>query len=113
MIKGLGNIGGLLKQAKEFQKELERIKEDLKNRVVEGSAGGGMVTVQVNGHQELLSVKIEPEVVNSDDVEMLEDLVLAAVTQGMEKSRALAQEEMAKLTGGMNLPGLSGLLEQL
>jgi hypothetical protein len=70
-----------------------------------------MVTVHVNGRQELLSVKIDKEVVDPDDVQMLEDLILAAVSQGMKKSQEMYQEEMNKLTGGMNIPGLSGLLQ--
>jgi DNA-binding YbaB/EbfC family protein len=70
-----------------------------------------MVTVHVNGRQDLLSVKIDKEVVDPDDVQMLEDLILAAVSQGMKKSQEMYQEEMNKLTGGMNIPGLSGLLQ--
>jgi len=103
---GLGDLGGFLRQAQKVQKDFQRLKEELKDRVVEGTAGGGKVTVHVNGSQELLSVKIDPEVVDPDDVEMLEDLLLAAVKQGMKKAAELAEQEMKKVTGGMALPGM-------
>jgi DNA-binding YbaB/EbfC family protein len=99
------------KQAVKMQKKAEEIQEDLKERVVEASSGGGMVTVHANGKQELLSIKIDPEVVDRDDVQMLEDLVLAAVSQAMKKSQEMYQEEMGKLTGGLNVPGLSNLFQ--
>lgn len=115
MMKGFGNMGDMMKQmqkqAIKMQKKAEEIQEDLKERVVEASSGGGMVTVHVNGKQELLSIKIDPEVVNPDDVQMLEDLVLAAVSQAMKKSQEMYQEEMGKLTGGLNVPGLSNLFQ--
>ena len=106
MLKGMGGMGNILKQAQKMQQRLAEVQEELKQRVVEGSAGGGMVRVAANGQQEILSVKIEPEAVSPDDVELLEDMVLAAVSQALEKSRQLAQEEMAKVTGGLKLPGL-------
>jgi hypothetical protein len=99
------------KQAVTMQKRAEEIQEDLKERVVEASSGGGMVTVHVNGKQEPLSIKIDPEVVDPNDVQMLEDLVLAAVSQAMKKSQEMYQEEMGKLTGGLNVPGLSNLFQ--
>jgi DNA-binding YbaB/EbfC family protein len=115
MMKGFGNMGDMMKQmqkqAVKMQKRAEEIQEDLKERVVEASSGGGMVTVHVNGKQELLSIKIDPEVVDPNDVQMLEDLVLAAVSQAMKKSQEMYQEEMGKLTGGLNVPGLSNLLQ--
>ena len=115
MMKGFGNMGDMMKQmqkqAVKMQKKAEEIQEDLKERVVEASSGGGMVTVHVNGKQELLSIKIDPEVVDRDDVQMLEDLVLAAVSQAMKKSQEMYQEEMSKLTGGLNVPGLSNLFQ--
>jgi hypothetical protein len=115
MMKGFGNMGDMMKQmqkqAVKMQKKVEEIQEDLKERVVEASSGGGMVTVHVNGKQELLSIKIDSEVVNPDDVQMLEDLVLAAVSQAMKKSQEMYQEEMSKLTGGLNVPGLSNLFQ--
>ncbi|MEK7449434.1 MAG: YbaB/EbfC family nucleoid-associated protein [Planctomycetota bacterium] len=107
---GLGgfDVGKMMKQAQGMQKEMLKVQEELKERVVEASAGGGMVTVHINGQQELLSVKIDPEVFKSGDVSMLEDLMVAAVLEGMKKSKDLAQLEMNKITGGLgaNFPGL-------
>jgi len=108
MAKDAGGIGDLLKQAQQMSKDLGKIQHDLKERVVEGTAGGGVVKVHMNGQQELLSLKIDPEAVDPDDVDMLQDLVLAAVNQAVKKSKALAQKEMGKLTGGMMPPGLFG-----
>ncbi len=102
---GMGNMGDLIKQAQQMQKQMAKAQEDLKQRVVEGSAGGGMVKCMVNGAQEVLSVKLDPEVLK-DDPEMLEDLIAAAVNQGLKKSQELAQKEMSKLTGGLGIPGL-------
>lgn len=103
---GLGDFAGLLKQAQMMQREMARVQEALKERVVEGSAGGGMVSVHVNGGLEVLSVKIHPDVIDKDDKEMLEDLVLAAVKQGVDLARELAKSELGKLTGGLSLPGI-------
>ncbi len=99
-------MGELMKQAQQFQKKLADVQEDLRTRVVEGTAGGGMVKAQVNGKQELVALNISSEVVDPDDVEMLQDLIIAAVSQGTKKSRELAEKEMSKVTGGMPLPGL-------
>jgi len=90
-----------------MQKEFEVLQAKLEEMTVEGSSGGGMVTVEADGKQKILSVKLDPEVVNSDDMEMLEDLITAAVNQALEKSKNMAQEEMGKIAGGMlgNLPG--------
>ena len=98
---------GFIKQAQEMQKKIAAVQDGLKNRVVEGSSGGGMITAMVNGRQELLKIKIDPQVVDPDDVEMLEDLVVAAVSQAVEKSKDLAKEEMAKVTGGLSIPGMA------
>lgn len=100
-------MGGLLKQAQKMQQEMERIQNELATIKIEGSAGGGMVTAVANGSQELLEIKIDPEVVDPKDVEMLEDLVLAAVNQALEKAKSRAESEMAKATGGM-MPNLGG-----
>ena len=102
---GLGDFSNLLKQAQKMQKEMGRLQTELRERVVEGSAGGGMVKVHVNGAQELLSIKIDPKVVDPDAVEMLEDLVSAAVKNGLKTAKEMADKEMAKMTGGINLPG--------
>ncbi|APG27881.1 nucleoid-associated protein [Syntrophotalea acetylenivorans] len=103
MAKGLGNI---MKQAQQMQQKMARMQEELQSREVEASAGGGMVTATVNGAQQLVNLKVEPSVVDPEDVEMLQDLVLAAVNEAIKKSQAMAQEEMSKITGGMNIPGL-------
>jgi hypothetical protein len=99
-------FGKMMKQAQELQRKMAQIQEDLRTRVVEGSAGGGMVTAQVNGKLELVALKIEPEVVDPDDVEMLQDIVIAAVTQATQKAQELAEAEMGKVTGGMLPPGM-------
>lgn len=104
------DFGFLMKHAEKMQREMERVRQDLKERIVEGSAGGGVVRVLVNGEQHVVAVKIDREAVDPDDVGMLEDMIAAAANQAMKKSQELAQQEMAKATGGLNLPGLSGLL---
>jgi len=106
VFKDLGNLKGLLKQAQQMQQDVGRIQEELKNEVVEGTSGGGMVTATVSGAQELLSVKIDPEVINAEEKDLLEDLVVAAVNQAMKKAQELAQKRIGKVTGGLNLPSL-------
>lgn len=102
------NIQQMMKQAQKMQKKMEEIQEEAGKEIVEASAGGGMVTVSVNGKQELLSMKIEEDVVSSDDIEMLQDLIVAAVNEGIRKSQEMVQEKMSKVTGGMgmNIPGM-------
>jgi DNA-binding YbaB/EbfC family protein len=97
----------MLKQAQEVQSRLAKLQEELAAKTVEASAGGGMVTVVVNGRQEILSVRIEKEVVTPDEVDLLQDLVRAAVNEALSRSREMMAAEMAKITGGINLPGLS------
>ncbi len=99
-------MGSLLKQAQEMQKRVQETERGLAERVVEGSAGGGVVRVRLNGLQELDGVTIAKEVVNPDDVEGLEDLVTVAMRQALAASKTLRDREMAKVTGGMNLPGM-------
>ena len=106
MFGGGMNMGKFGRQFEEMQKKLARLQEDLKERVVEATAGGGMVKVKVNGQQEIVDIKIEPEVVNPDDKAMLEDLVLAAVNEGVKKEKKLHESEMAKITGIALTPGL-------
>ncbi len=89
-----------------MQERLAKLQEELAGKTVEASAGGGMVTVVVNGRQEVVSVRIEKEVVSPDDVELLQDLVTGAVNEAIARSRKMIADEMAKVTGGMNLPGL-------
>ncbi len=103
MTKGFGNI---MRQAQQLQAKMMKVQEEMANRTVEAMAGGGMVTVVANGKHELVSIKIEKEVVNPDDVEMLQDLVLAAANEALKKAQDMVGEEMKKLTGGMNIPGL-------
>ncbi len=100
------NIGNIMKQAKKMQERMARIQQELETKTVEAQAGGGMVQVVVNGRFELVSIKIEKEVVNPDDIEMLQDLVAAAVNEGIRKAQEMASTEMAKITGGLSIPGL-------
>lgn len=102
----IGAMGDLLKQAQEMQSRMAKIQEELANKTVLGSSGGGMVQVTVNGQFNITAVQIEPSVINSSEKEMLEDLILAAVNDGMRKARELASTEMSKLTGGLKIPGL-------
>ncbi len=108
-MKGFPNMGSILKQAQKLQAQIEKIQEELEEKTVEASAGGGMVRVIVNGKQELVSIHIEPEVIDPDDPEMLQDLIVAAVNEGLAKARGMVNEEMQKLTKGLNIPGLPKL----
>jgi len=100
------NIQKMLKQAQQMQAKMAEAQEELAAKTVEATSGGGKVTVVANGSGEVVSIKIDPAVVAPDDVEFLEDLVLAAVREAIEKSKSMAQEEMSKLTSGLNIPGL-------
>jgi len=100
------NMGDLLKQAQQFQQKLTEIQQELGNKSVTGTAGGGMVTATFNGRSELTGIIIDKEIVNPDDVQLLQDLVASAVNDGLVKSKELGKAEMGKLTGGLNLPGL-------
>ena len=102
----IGAMGNLLKQAQDMQARMAKIQEELANKTVEGSAGGGMVRVTVNGQFNVTAVKIESAVVNTDEKEMLEDLILAATNDGVRKARELVSSEMSKITGGLKIPGL-------
>jgi DNA-binding YbaB/EbfC family protein len=102
-MKGMGNM---LKQAQKLQSKMLKIQEELGERTVESSSGGGMVKVEANGKQQIVSIEIEKEVVDPDDVEMLQDLILAAVNEALTKSQDMVSEEMGKLTGGMKIPGM-------
>jgi DNA-binding YbaB/EbfC family protein len=107
MAKGIGGMGNLLKQAQEMQSRMAKIQEELAQKTVDGSAGGGMVQVTVNGQLALTAIKIDPSVINSEEKEMLEDLIMAAINDGMRKARDMASTEMNKITGGLKIPGLS------
>ncbi|MEN6439404.1 MAG: YbaB/EbfC family nucleoid-associated protein [Syntrophobacter sp.] len=96
-----------LQQVKALQEKMAKIQADLALRTVEASAGGGMVIVTVNGKQEVLGIKIDPQVVDPQDIEMLQDLIAAAVNDGLRKAQEMAASEMGKLAGGLNIPGLN------
>ena len=100
------NLGNIMKQAKKMQEKIASIQAELEGKTIEATAGGGMVTVVVNGKFELLSLKIDKEVVNPEDVDMLQDLIMAAVNEGIRKAQEMATAEMSKITGGFNIPGL-------
>ncbi len=104
-MKGMPNMGNLVKKAQQLQEKMANLQEELGEKTIETSAGGGMVTVVATGKQEIASIKIDPEVVNQEDIEMLEDLVLAAVNDALLQAKQMANEEMTKLTGGVNIPG--------
>ncbi len=97
--------GGMGKQLQDMQKKLGKLETDLKERVVEATAGGGMVKIRVNGAEEIVDVKIDPAVINPDDKGLLEDMILAAVTEGVKKAKKLREQEIAKITG-LAMPGL-------
>ncbi|AZK45464.1 YbaB/EbfC family nucleoid-associated protein [Paenibacillus lentus] len=102
----MNNMNQMMKQVKKMQEQMLKAQEELGGKTVEGSAGGGVVTVEVNGHKKVLSVNIKPEAVDPDDVEMLQDLVLTAVNDALNKADELANNDMGKFTGGMKIPGL-------
>ncbi len=107
MFQGGKGLQDLLKQAQKMQKKMMESQEALSQKTVEASAGGGMVKVVMNGNQELISLKIEKEVVDPDDVEMLEDLIIAAVEEARQKIKEIVDSEMSGLTGGLKIPGLN------
>jgi len=109
-MKGIPNMGQIMKQAQKFQAQMAKLQEELSEKTVEASAGGGMVRVVANGGQEVLSISIDPEVVDREDVEMLQDLIMAAVNDALNKAKAMMNEEMGKLTKGMNIPGMPGMM---
>ena len=101
-MKGMGNV---MKQAQKLQGKMLKLQEELAERTVETTAGGGMVKAVANGRQQIVAIRIEKDVVDPNDVEMLQDLVMAAVNDALTKSQEMVSEEMSKLTGGFNLPG--------
>jgi DNA-binding YbaB/EbfC family protein len=102
----MNNMNQMMKQAKKMQEQMMKAQEELANKTVEGTAGGGVITVTMNGHKKMLNIVIKPEAVDPEDVEMLQDLILTAVQDAMNKADDLANQDMGKLTGGMKLPGL-------
>jgi DNA-binding YbaB/EbfC family protein len=102
----MNNMKQLMKQAQQMQNKMAKMQEEMALKTIEASAGGGMVKVMANGKQEVVSIHIEKEVVDPDDIEMLQDLILAAVNEALSQSQKMVSAEMSKLTGGMNIPGL-------
>ena len=100
------NVSNVIKQAQKMQEEMEKVQAELEDKTVEATAGGGMVTVTVNGKKEIVSLKINPEVVDSDDVETLEDLVIVAVNDAIKQADEMMADGMSAVTGGLNIPGL-------
>lgn len=105
--KGLGDLGGMMKQALSLKANMEELKEALGNERVEAAAGGGMVTVVMTGKQEIISIKIDPEIIDREDPEMLETLVQAATNEAIKKVQELVKDKMTALTGGIDIPGLT------
>ncbi|HEY9766243.1 MAG TPA: YbaB/EbfC family nucleoid-associated protein [Chroococcales cyanobacterium] len=106
MMRGMGDLQKMMKQAQKMQESMAKVQAELADKYVEGSAGGGAVTVVVSGTQDIRSIKIRPDAVDPEDIETLEDLVLAAVRDGLQKSSEMAKGELNAITGGMNIPGL-------
>lgn len=103
---GMGNMNNLMKQARKMQEQMVKMQEELEKKTVEASAGGGVVTVVASGKREVVEIKISPEVVDPDDIEMLQDLILAATNEALRKADEMVQNEMGKITGGLGIPGL-------
>ena len=103
MTKGFGN---LLKQAQQMHSKIAELQEEMAGKTVEASSGGGMVSIVMNGKQEVLSIRIDPEVVNREEIDMLQDLIAAAMNEAIRKSHEMMTEEMKKITGGLAIPGL-------
>lgn len=103
-MKGMGNM---MKQAQKLQAKMLRLQEELAEKTIESTAGGGMVKVVANGRQQVVAIRIEKEVVDPDDVDMLQDLIMAAVNDALTRSQEMVSSEMAKLTGGLSIPGLT------
>jgi nucleoid-associated protein EbfC len=102
----VNNLGNIMKQAKKMQERMSKLQQELETRTIEAQAGGGMVKVVVNGKFEVVSLQIEKDVVNPEDIEMLQDLIAAAVNEGIRKAQEMASSEMTKITGGLNIPGM-------
>ena len=103
---GGGNMNQMIKQAKKMQEQMAKMQGELQERILETSAGGGAINVKINGRQEILEIKIKPEVVDPEDVEMLEDLILTATNEALRQIEEISSQEMNKVTGGLGIPGL-------
>jgi len=102
----MGNMNKLMKQVQKMQKDMVKLQDDLKEKTVEATAGGGVVKAVASGKKQLVSIEISPEVVDPDDIEMLQDLIIAASNEALQKAEDMVTEEMGKVTGGLNLPGM-------
>lgn len=105
-MRGMGNMNEMMKQAQKMQEKFLKMQEELKNKTVEASSGGGAVTVTANGAKQVLSIRIEKELATGGDVDMLQDLVTAAVNEALVKAQEMTDAEAKKITGGLNLPGM-------
>ncbi len=103
---GMGNMSGMMKKVQKMQKEMAKVQQELESKEVEATAGGGVVKAVVNGKKELVSLNIDPEAMDPEDVEMTQDLIIAAVNEAIAKAEKMMEEGMAKVTGGMNIPGM-------
>lgn len=106
MLGNMGNMQGMMKKVQKMQEDMKKIQEDMKTRTVDATVGGGVVSVVMNGEKEVQSIKIDPATVNPEDVELLEDLIVAAVNEATKKVDDLMAQEMGKVTGGLKLPGM-------
>jgi len=106
----MAKMNKMLKEIQKMQARMAQVEEELRDRTVEATSGGGVIKVVVNGHQEIRAIDIEPDVVDPEDIDMLQDLILAAINEGLKKSKEMANQEMAKLTGGLSIPGVPGLM---
>jgi DNA-binding YbaB/EbfC family protein len=113
MFKGLGQLASLMKNAQEIQGRMKELQEALRRLKVEGTAGGGMVAIEMNGQQQVLACRIDPSLFAAGDREMLEDLVVAAVNQALDRVKQATAEQMGKLAGGLDMPGINDALSQL
>nr|WP_273038713.1 YbaB/EbfC family nucleoid-associated protein [Tepidanaerobacter syntrophicus] len=105
-MKNMGNMNKIMKQVQKMQQDMAKLQEELQEKTVEATAGGGVVKVVATGKKQIVSIDISPEVVDPDDVEMLQDLIMAATNEALQKAEDMVAEEMGKLTGGLNMPGL-------
>ena len=103
---GMPNMNNMMKQVQQMQKKMQEVQEEVEKRELEVSAGGGAISVKINGKKEILSIEIKPEVVDPDDVEMLQDLIVAAANEAIRSAEEMVSKEMSKVTGNMNIPGL-------
>lgn len=106
MAKGMGPMSGLVKKAQKMQAQMAKMQEELAEKTIDATSGGGMVKVTANGAQRIVSIEIEREVVDPEDVDMLQDLILAAVNEALTQSQEMVNNEMKKITGGLNIPGM-------